>query len=105
MKKIFLSICILALIVGCSNDQGSNLSEDDVKEFLSEYEKKYTQDGPVISSAFWIASNFISHDSQVIAADYSKRYTLDALESARTCLLYTSPSPRDLSTSRMPSSA
>ena len=26
-------------------------------------------------------------------------------ESARTCLLYTSPSPRDLSTSRMPSSA
>ena len=84
MKKIFLSICILALIVGCSNDQGSNLSEDDVKEFLSEYEKKYTQDGPVISSAFWIASNFISHDSQVIAADYSKRYTLDALESART---------------------
>ena len=84
MKKIFLSICILALTVGCSNDQGSNLSEDDVKEFLSEYEKKYTQDGPVISSAFWIASNFISHDSQVIAADYSKRYTLDALESART---------------------
>ena len=84
MKKIFLSICILALTVGCSNDQGSNLSEDDVKEFLSDYEKKYTQDGPVISSAFWIASNFISHDSQVIAADYSKRYTLDALESART---------------------
>ena len=26
-------------------------------------------------------------------------------ESAITCLLYTSPSPRDLSTSRMPSSA
>ena len=26
-------------------------------------------------------------------------------EIARTCLLYTSPSPRDLSTSRMPSSA
>ena len=31
----------------------------------------------------------------------------DALNSAdiETCLLYTSPSPRDLSTSRMPSSA
>ena len=26
-------------------------------------------------------------------------------DTARTCLLYTSPSPRDLSTSRMPSSA
>ena len=28
-----------------------------------------------------------------------------ALPDARDCLLYTSPSPRDLSTSRMPSSA
>ena len=28
-----------------------------------------------------------------------------ALTATRTCLLYTSPSPRDLSTSRMPSSA
>ena len=27
------------------------------------------------------------------------------LEQGNTCLLYTSPSPRDLSTSRMPSSA
>ena len=27
------------------------------------------------------------------------------IESTTTCLLYTSPSPRDLSTSRMPSSA
>ena len=31
--------------------------------------------------------------------DYDRRYKL------YTCLLYTSPSPRDLSTSRMPSSA
>ena len=29
----------------------------------------------------------------------------DQLERFQTCLLYTSPSPRDLSTSRMPSSA
>ena len=28
-----------------------------------------------------------------------------AIDWLRTCLLYTSPSPRDLSTSRMPSSA
>ena len=32
------------------------------------------------------------------AADYMRAFT-------RSCLLYTSPSPRDLSTSRMPSSA
>ena len=30
---------------------------------------------------------------------------VDPVEDAETCLLYTSPSPRDLSTSRMPSSA
>ena len=29
----------------------------------------------------------------------------EAMKNADTCLLYTSPSPRDLSTSRMPSSA
>ena len=33
-----------------------------------------------------------------------KAYT-ELLEESRNCLLYTSPSPRDLSTSRMPSSA
>ena len=31
--------------------------------------------------------------------------TINYYESVRSCLLYTSPSPRDLSTSRMPSSA
>eukprot|EP00831_Metopus_contortus_P071804 TRINITY_DN6556_c0_g1_i10.p2 TRINITY_DN6556_c0_g1~~TRINITY_DN6556_c0_g1_i10.p2 ORF type:complete len:108 (+),score=32.06 TRINITY_DN6556_c0_g1_i10:31-324(+) len=30
---------------------------------------------------------------------------IDSVENSNTCLLYTSPSPRDLSTSRMPSSA
>ena len=32
-------------------------------------------------------------------------YTVDFLPKNKLCLLYTSPSPRDLSTSRMPSSA
>ena len=32
-------------------------------------------------------------------------YKKDHCEPLQTCLLYTSPSPRDLSTSRMPSSA
>ena len=32
----------------------------------------------------WISSNFITYDSQVVIADYSKRYTLKALEEART---------------------
>ena len=43
---------------------------------------------------------------ELLINDYSRKGFLDG-RSARlpTCLLYTSPSPRDLSTSRMPSSA
>ena len=37
--------------------------------------------------------------------DENMRLTMNAVEALKTCLLYTSPSPRDLSTSRMPSSA
>ena len=37
--------------------------------------------------------------------DFSAELWLNQVEMLRTCLLYTSPSPRDLSTSRMPSSA
>ena len=36
---------------------------------------------------------------------FLKKYDLDADDLLDVCLLYTSPSPRDLSTSRMPSSA
>ena len=39
------------------------------------------------------------------ASEQSNRINIPQIESPQTCLLYTSPSPRDLSTSRMPSSA
>ena len=39
------------------------------------------------------------------AADYERLLQVFQDEYADSCLLYTSPSPRDLSTSRMPSSA
>ena len=47
----------------------------------------------------WIASGHVDafNDPLIDNKDSKKRY--------RACLLYTSPSPRDLSTSRMPSSA
>ena len=40
-----------------------------------------------------------------IKARYREEHFRYASDTTRTCLLYTSPSPRDLSTSRMPSSA
>ena len=42
----------------------------------------------------------ISAKGKVISAQAGKRHGM-----IKRCLLYTSPSPRDLSTSRMPSSA
>ena len=42
---------------------------------------------------------------QPIAIQFVDNPDVTALEQRMTCLLYTSPSPRDLSTSRMPSSA
>ena len=50
----------------------------------------------------------ITQTGSPIRRDKTQRATLVGLglnKIRRTCLLYTSPSPRDLSTSRMPSSA
>ena len=45
-------------------------------------------------------------DADPLAAELSPAHAdADANSDGNTCLLYTSPSPRDLSTSRMPSSA
>ena len=45
-------------------------------------------------------------DTQALLGVVSKQYEIVQNDSLlRICLLYTSPSPRDLSTSRMPSSA
>eukprot|EP00831_Metopus_contortus_P003283 TRINITY_DN11217_c0_g1_i6.p4 TRINITY_DN11217_c0_g1~~TRINITY_DN11217_c0_g1_i6.p4 ORF type:complete len:116 (-),score=9.81 TRINITY_DN11217_c0_g1_i6:23-370(-) len=38
-------------------------------------------------------------------SSYKSKYRIDKVDEDEICLLYTSPSPRDLSTSRMPSSA
>ena len=60
--------------------------------------------GGVIGLA--IAKSFAAKGREVIVLE--KENTFGSVTSSRNsgvCLLYTSPSPRDLSTSRMPSSA
>ena len=63
---------------------------------------------PVLASHYWLAyCEKLQRDRERLA-DCRKRTNLCSLGTAAlagTCLLYTSPSPRDLSTSRMPSSA
>ena len=47
------------------------------------------------------------HETDLLGPEIEHIHTdpFDVQKTAATCLLYTSPSPRDLSTSRMPSSA
>ena len=75
----------------------------------------------LLVSAIYVNINLSNHllaEADVVseARALSKRFVvpmrrlqnkdlIESLESFRGCLLYTSPSPRDLSTSRMPSSA
>ena len=49
-------------------------------------------------------SGAIKHNAD-FELSYKSKYIIVDSKYRNTCLLYTSPSPRDLSTSRMPSSA
>jgi len=83
MNRAISFLFLFAVLIGCTTDDEQRPTAEQAKDFLTEYQKTATTEGPVISSAFWISSNFITHDSQVVAADYSKRYTLKGLEEAR----------------------
>ena len=49
--------------------------------------------------------SYVDKDLELVTRDYIKGLILQNKSQLTICLLYTSPSPRDLSTSRMPSSA
>ena len=83
MKKLFLLIAIAAIVTSCSQTSEQTRSENDLDIFLKQIEEDNLSEGPIVSSAYWIGSNFINHDSQNIVADYSKRYTLKSLENSR----------------------
>ena len=51
------------------------------------------------------AKEFLLQGAKVILIARSESKMQHSFKSFNNCLLYTSPSPRDLSTSRMPSSA
>ena len=83
MKKFLSILCIFIIVTSCvpGSEQSEKYNELDI--FLENVEKENLQYGPVISSASWISSNFITYDSQKVIADYGTRYTLDALDKAR----------------------
>ena len=66
--------------------------------------------GPFPSFLYgWMSLVIFQTGATAVLALFSAKYTLQFLPQLQflsvSCLLYTSPSPRDLSTSRMPSSA
>ena len=69
--------------------------EDKMRVALNEAKKAHDVDEVPIGAAIF------DKDDNLICANHNRR----ELDQNPTCLLYTSPSPRDPKTSRMPSSA
>ena len=79
MKKIFTLIAICAIVTSCGQTGEQSKSLDDLDLFLASVEEDNLTEGPIVSSASWIGSNFITYDSQKVLSDYSKRYTRECL--------------------------
>ena len=83
MKK-YLSIYLIVLIVASCVPGSEQIDRNkELENFLNSVEQENKNDGPIIYSATWISSNFITYDSQKVIADYGTRYTLKSLERSR----------------------
>ncbi len=94
MKK-YLSIYLIVLIVASCVPGSEQIDRNkELEDFLNNIEEENKKDGPIIYSASWISSNFITYDSKKVIADYGTRYTLKSLERSREASAFD-----DLSTS------
>ena len=94
MKK-YLSIYLIVLIVASCVPGSEQIDRNkELEDFLNNIEDENKKHGPIIYSASWISSNFITYDSQKVIADYGTRYTLKSLERSREASAFD-----DLSTS------
>ena len=82
--KNFLCLTLICIIVtSCAPSSEQSDQNEELDKFLALVEEENKKDGPVIYSASWISSNFITYDSQKVIADYGTRYTLKSLERSR----------------------
>ena len=81
--KNFLSLILIIIVTSCAPRSEQTLSNQDLEEFLANVESENKKDGPVIYSASWISSNFITYDSQKVIADYGTKSTLKSLQRSR----------------------
>ena len=66
MKKLFMLIAISAIVTSCAPSGEQSKSLDDLDAFLASVEKDNLTEGPIVNSAYWIGSNFITYDSQKV---------------------------------------
>ena len=96
--KNYLSLILVIIVTSCVPTSEQTDQNQNLEDFLLSVEEENKKEGPVIYSASWISSNFITHDSQKVIADYGTRYTLKSLERARQAAsfdnLETSPENR-----------
>ena len=94
----FLSLILIIIVTSCAPTSEQTNEIQDLEDFLSSVEEENKKEGPVIYSASWISSNFITYDSQKVIADYGTRYTLKSLERSRQAASFddikTSPEKR-----------
>ena len=81
--KNFLSLILIIIVTSCAPSREQTLNNQDLEEFLANVESENKKDGPVIYSASWISSNFITYDSQKVIADYGTKSTLKSLQRSR----------------------
>ena len=86
-------------------------TEDGEEETIAETKYDFTEDVDALVAGEELSEEFRQRAATLFEAVVTARVNdevkalQEAFETTLTCLLYTSPSPRDLSTSRMPSSA
>ena len=89
------------VIVTLSNPSNATLGSDDAHT----YNITDNDSAPVVDFEATTSSQLESISTKAITVDLSTISAQNVTVNYAVCLLYTSPSPRDLSTSRMPSSA
>ena len=95
---LFSIACSTEIDGGCSNEHGPRVSEEPTQSSLMGPQGHHGPQNELFSGEYQLRPTIAS-------LQHSIQHRRHELANYVICLLYTSPSPRDLSTSRMPSSA
>ena len=103
MKKLLFLLLAAATVTACDNDD-ENFNPDSGSYTCT---LKVTDTaGDVTNQTSGVICNLTEQPDKSVALTMKNvKFTDNPREPVKTCLLYTSPSPRDMRRSRMPSSA